>query len=100
MGRPAVRGSGHHEHRAEQLTNRLAKLGPTFIKLAQLLSARADILPEPYLSEISKLQDQVPPDSVHRIREVIEAELGEPIEELFEDFQEKPDADHFQNNHL
>ena len=92
MGRPAVRGSGHHEHRAEQLTNRLAKLGPTFIKLAQLLSARADILPEPYLSEISKLQDQVPPDSVHRILEVIEAELGEPIEELFEDFQEKPDA--------
>jgi len=92
VGLPAVRDVGHHEHRAEQLRNRLAKLGPTFIKLAQLLSARADILPEPYLSEISKLQDQVPPDPVHRVMEVIEAELGAPIEELFEDFQEEPDA--------
>jgi predicted unusual protein kinase regulating ubiquinone biosynthesis (AarF/ABC1/UbiB family) len=92
FGRRAVRAPGHHERRAVSLTNRLAKLGPTFIKLAQLLSSRADILPEPYLSEISKLQDRVPPDPVTGIRDVIESELGRPIAELFEDFQDEPEA--------
>jgi predicted unusual protein kinase regulating ubiquinone biosynthesis (AarF/ABC1/UbiB family) len=92
FGRRAVRASGHHERRAARLTARLAKLGPTFIKLAQLLSSRADILPEPYLSEISKLQDRVPPDPAAGIRKVIESELGKPITELFEDFQDEPEA--------
>jgi predicted unusual protein kinase regulating ubiquinone biosynthesis (AarF/ABC1/UbiB family) len=92
FGRPAVRSPEHHERRAVRLTRRLAKLGPTFVKLAQLLSSRADILPEPYLSEISKLQDQVPPDPTDAIRAVIERELGAPISELFEDFQDVPEA--------
>ncbi|MGE0792398.1 MAG: ABC1 kinase family protein [Sandaracinaceae bacterium] len=92
FGRPAERGPGHHERRAERLTARLARLGPTFIKLAQLLSSRADILPEPYLSQISTLQDQVPPDPAERIRAVIEHELGKPISELFEEFQDAPEA--------
>jgi predicted unusual protein kinase regulating ubiquinone biosynthesis (AarF/ABC1/UbiB family) len=92
FGRPAERASGHHQRRAVRLTNRLAKLGPTFIKLAQLLSARADILPEPYLSEISRLQDRVPPDPAQLIRQVIESELGEPVENVFESFQDEPEA--------
>lgn len=92
FGRGAVRAPGHHERRAEKLTARLAKLGPTFIKLAQLLSSRADILAEPYLSQISKLQDRVPPDPAPRIRAVIEHELGKPVAELFEDFQDVPEA--------
>jgi predicted unusual protein kinase regulating ubiquinone biosynthesis (AarF/ABC1/UbiB family) len=92
FGQAAKRPPGHHERRAERLTARLAKLGPTFIKLAQLLSARADILREPYLSQVSKLQDQVPPDPAPRIREVIERELGRPVGELFEDFQDVPEA--------
>lgn len=92
FGRPAARGAGHHERRAVRLTARLAELGPTFIKLAQLLSARADILPEPYLSEISKLQDQVPPDPAASIRAVIESELERPISELFEEFRDEPEA--------
>jgi len=92
FGRPAMRSPAHHARRAERLTGRLAKLGPTFIKLAQLLSSRADILPEPYLSEISKLQDQVPPDRADRIRAVIEKELGAPVTELFQDFQDAPEA--------
>jgi predicted unusual protein kinase regulating ubiquinone biosynthesis (AarF/ABC1/UbiB family) len=62
------------------------------VKLAQLLSSRADILPEPYLSEISKLQDQVPADPADRIRAVIERELGAPISELFESFEDVPEA--------
>ena len=92
FGRPALRTPARHERRAARLSARLANLGPTFIKIAQLLSARADILPEPYLSEIGKLQDQVPPDPAVRIREVIETELGAPVAELFMDFQDEPIA--------
>lgn len=92
FGRPTRRAPGHHERRAERLKTRLAKLGPTFIKIAQLLSARADILPEPYLTEIGKLQDQVPPDPADAIRRVVESELGAPIADLFDEFLDKPEA--------
>jgi predicted unusual protein kinase regulating ubiquinone biosynthesis (AarF/ABC1/UbiB family) len=92
FGRPAVRTPEHHQRRAERLTARLAVLGPTFIKLAQLLSSRADILPEPYLSAIGKLQDQVPADPSDAIRRVIEGELGAPTSELFDAFDDTPVA--------
>jgi predicted unusual protein kinase regulating ubiquinone biosynthesis (AarF/ABC1/UbiB family) len=92
FGRPAPRTPEQHERRAEKLSTRLAGLGPTFIKIAQLLSARADILPEPYLSEIGKLQDRVPPDPSDAIRRVIEQELGAPVAELFEEFIDQPEA--------
>src|SRR5688572_134675 len=92
FGRGARRTPEHHARRAEKLTARLAALGPTFIKLAQLLSARADILPEPYLSQVSKLQDRVPAHPSPMIREVIERELGKPVSELFEEFRDVPDA--------
>jgi predicted unusual protein kinase regulating ubiquinone biosynthesis (AarF/ABC1/UbiB family) len=90
FGRPAVRSPEHHARRAARLSDRLADLGPTFIKIAQLLSARADILPEPYLSEIGKLQDRVPPDPADAIRRVIESELGAPTADLFESFDDTP----------
>jgi predicted unusual protein kinase regulating ubiquinone biosynthesis (AarF/ABC1/UbiB family) len=90
FGAPPRRTREHHTRRAERLTKRLAELGPTFIKLAQLLSARADILPEPYLSAIGTLQDQVPPDASDAIRRVVEAELGMPIADVFETFEDEP----------
>ena len=62
FGRPVRRTAEDHRKRAERLTARLARLGPTFIKLAQLFSSRADILPEPSLSVIGRLQDQLPAD--------------------------------------
>jgi len=92
LGRPVHRTAEHHRRRAEKLTARLAKLGPTFIKLAQLFSSRADILPEPYLSEIGKLQDQVPPDRPEDIVRVLEEELGGRVDDLFQDFQREPVA--------
>ncbi len=92
FGRPARRTQEHHARRAARLSRRLAGLGPTFIKLAQLFSARADLLPEPYLSEIGKLQDQVPPHPPAEIMRVIEDELGKPVGELFEDFEREPMA--------
>ncbi len=92
FGRPAARSADHHARRADRLSARLAALGPTFVKLAQLLSARADILPEPYLSAIGRLQDQVPPDPAAEIRAVIEREFGAPVPEIFEAFHDEPVA--------
>ncbi len=92
LGRPVRRTAEHHRRRAERLTARLARLGPTFIKLAQLFSSRADILPEPYLSEIGKLQDQVPPDRPEDVIRVIESELEARVDDLFQDFEREPVA--------
>jgi predicted unusual protein kinase regulating ubiquinone biosynthesis (AarF/ABC1/UbiB family) len=92
FGMPANRTLEHHRRRAERLTTVIAALGPTFIKLAQVFSARADILPEPYLGSVGRLQDQVPPDPFEDICRVIEAELGRPVEEVFTDLEPEPVA--------
>jgi predicted unusual protein kinase regulating ubiquinone biosynthesis (AarF/ABC1/UbiB family) len=92
LGRPAARSAQHHQKRAERLTERLAGLGPTFVKLAQLLSSRADILPEPYLSAIGRLQDQVPADPASEIRKVVEEEFHQPVPDVFEFFDDTPVA--------
>jgi len=92
LGRGAERSAEHHARRARRLADTIGGLGPTFIKLAQLLSARADIFPEPYLTEISRLQDQVPPDPVEEIVAVVEEELGRPLGEVFPDFDPEPIA--------
>ena len=84
LGGPPKRTDAFHKARAERLTRTLAELGPTFIKLAQVLGVRADILPEPYLSTLATLTDQVPPLASGVAEEVIRAELGKPVEELFE----------------
>ena len=90
VGSPARRTERHHQRRAERLVARLAKLGPTFIKLGQLMSARADIFPEPYLTAIGTLHAQAPPDPTDQIIAVIERELGRPVDEIFDEF----DANH------
>ena len=92
LGRPARRTPEQHQARARRMTHALASLGTTFIKLAQLLSARADIFPEPYLSEIRTLQDQVPPDDPEAVIAVVEAELGQTVDEAFEAFDREPVA--------
>ena len=92
VGSPVRRTERHHQRRAEKLVARVAKLGPTFIKLGQLMSARADIFPEPYLTAISALQDQAPPDHPDQIIAVIERELGRPVDEVFDEFEREPAA--------
>ncbi len=86
IGRPAPRSAAHHERRANALAGAIATLGPTFIKLAQIFSARADLFPEPYLSAIGTLQDQVPPVPLSEARTVVEKELGLPLGEVFQRF--------------
>lgn len=92
IGRPASRRPGHHAGRAERLATAVADLGPTFIKLAQVLSARADLIREPYFSAIGTLQDQVPPISGDGALEVVEAALGRPADEVFDSFEPRPIA--------
>ena len=92
VGGPSTRRPGHHDRRAQRLASSVAGLGPTFIKLAQLFSARADLLPEPYLAAIGTLQDQVPPIQGDGARTVIEAEIGRPVSEIFESFDAEPIA--------
>src|SRR4029079_5392778 len=90
FGRPARRDEAHHRRRAERLTRTLAELGPTFIKLEQVLRGRADILPEPYLGAIAQLTDQVPPLSPGVAEQVIAGELGAPAERIFARFDSTP----------
>ena len=61
------------------------ELGPSYIKLGQWLSSRADLLPLPYLEELSKLQDEVPPAEFSKVEPIIESEIGK-IKETFESF--------------
>ena len=90
FGAPARRAPGVHERRAERLTATIAGLGPTFIKLAQVFAARADILPEPYLTSIGTLTDSVPPLAPGVAERVIEEELGQPLGAIFERFETAP----------
>ena len=90
VGRPRTVSAEQHARRAARLTATVAALGPAFIKLAQVFAARADILPEPYLSEVGKLTDRVPPMPVEAIREVIERELAAPVASVFERFDAEP----------
>ena len=68
----------------------LEELGPTFIKLGQLLSTRQDIVPADVIEELKKLQDRIPPVAPEEIMAQIHSELGYPVEELFEHFEETP----------
>jgi ubiquinone biosynthesis protein len=77
---------------AERMRLALEELGPTFIKLGQLLSTRPDILSKNYIDEFSKLQDQVPGFSFDRVRAQVREELGDEIEALFHSFCEVPIA--------
>ena len=68
----------------------LQDLGPSFIKLGQIASTRADLLPAELLVELKKLQDDVPAVPFADVREVVESSLGESLEKLFVRFDEKP----------
>ncbi|HEY5735543.1 MAG TPA: AarF/ABC1/UbiB kinase family protein [Nitrosopumilus sp.] len=69
---------------ARKVLDTFISLGPVYIKLGQWLSSRADILPQPYLEELSKLQDSVPPAPFDQVKPIIEKELG-PINEKFDE---------------
>ena len=68
----------------------LEDLGPSFVKLGQIMSTRPDLIPDDILVELKKLQDDVPPEPFEAIREQVERELGCPLEDMFDSFDETP----------
>ncbi|MBE0466183.1 MAG: AarF/ABC1/UbiB kinase family protein [Candidatus Desulforudis sp.] len=75
---------------AERVRLVLEELGPAFIKLGQILSTRGDLLAKDYIEELEKLQDDVPPVPYAEISRVVERELGQPLEDLFDGFDPHP----------
>jgi predicted unusual protein kinase regulating ubiquinone biosynthesis (AarF/ABC1/UbiB family) len=80
------RMSERHRRRAIKFREAALKMGGVLIKLGQFLSTRADLMPEEYIEELGKLQDQVPAVSYEEIKQVIEEEFGKPVEEVFSEF--------------
>ncbi len=70
----------------------LQELGPTFIKLGQILSTRPDLIPPEYIEELKKLQSEATPISFQEVKEQIESALKKPLDKLFAEFDEKPMA--------
>ncbi len=76
--------------KAEELAADLQKLGPTFIKLGQLLSTRADFLPPAYIAALTKLQDSIDPFSFGEVESIVSAELGFRLSKGFASFESQP----------
>ena len=85
---PAVKGPTV----PERLRMAFAELGPSFIKLAQLLSARPDLITTQFANEFKKLQDKVPPFQVAEAKRIIEEETHLAIDKIFSDFRDEPIA--------
>ena len=82
--------SPEHRTQPEQLRLALEELGPTFMKLGQMLSIHADLLPPEYQREFSKLQDAAPTVPIENVHEMITTELGQPLEHSFASFDATP----------
>ena len=93
---PFHRGAFGHEVRAERYRTPehvrllLEQLGPTFIKLGQLLSTRPDLIPADYIDELVKLQDAAPPVDAEVVRSTIRTELGQDPDQRFREFDSRP----------
>ena len=88
---PGTAKNGDHATKlGERVRLVLQDLGPSFIKLGQIMSTRPDLIPEEVVMELKKLQDDVPPAPFEDIRAQIEAELGRDLAEVYETFHEKP----------
>ena len=81
--------TANYDRNARRALNAFVSLGPIYIKLGQWLSSRADILPQPYMEALAKLQDDVPAAPFEKVRPIIEKELG-PVSEVFESVETIP----------
>lgn len=76
--------------RSERVRMALEELGPTFVKMGQILSTRPDLIPVEFIQELSKLQDDVPPFPFSQVRQIVESELKSPMGAMFQEFKEAP----------
>jgi len=81
---------GDAREKAKAFKERLVELGPAYIKLGQILSTRPDLLPKPYIEELTHLQDDVPPMQLAEVEQCIEDELHARISKLFASFDTEP----------
>jgi predicted unusual protein kinase regulating ubiquinone biosynthesis (AarF/ABC1/UbiB family) len=91
-GAPLPRSAAFHARRAERLAATVAALGPSFVKLAQVFAARADIIPEPYLSALGALLDRVPAAPWSDVAAGIERSYGRPVDAIFQAVDREPVA--------
>lgn len=80
----------HQREDAAALSEDLEELGPTFVKVGQLLAGRADLLPEAYLDALRRLHDKVEPFGFDEVKRIVEEELDRPIEEAYATFSREP----------
>lgn len=78
--------------KAGELASDLEKLGPTFVKLGQLLSTRVEMMPQAYLEALARLQDKVEPFSFDEVEKIVASELGVRLSKAFSDFESAPMA--------
>lgn len=80
------------EHSPEELVEDLKQMGPTYVKLGQLLSTRPDMLPQPYLDALANLQDDVESVAYHEVEQLFREEIGDRISKAFKSFNKEPMA--------
>lgn len=78
------------QSRAQRLRLALIKLGPLFVKFGQVLSTRPDLLPADIVTELAKLQDQVPPFSTREVKNILSVAYTQPLTEIFAEFEWQP----------
>ncbi|HJT44641.1 MAG TPA: AarF/UbiB family protein [Chthoniobacterales bacterium] len=78
--------------KAEELADDLEKLGPTFVKLGQLLSTRVELMPQVYIEALTRLQDKVAPFGFAEVEHIVSSELGVRIAKAFSEFESEPTA--------
>jgi predicted unusual protein kinase regulating ubiquinone biosynthesis (AarF/ABC1/UbiB family) len=76
----------------EQLADDLEAMGPTYVKLGQILASRPDILPQAYIEALTRLQDKVKPFPYEQVEEIVEADIGARVSKLFQRFDPTPIA--------
>ena len=74
----------------EEMRTTLEDLGPTYVKIGQIMSSRSDLLPESYCRELEKLRTNVKPLDAAEVRAIIEAETGRPVSEIYSEFRDEP----------
>jgi ubiquinone biosynthesis protein len=89
---PDEAASAEDSAKPAQLAADLEAMGPTYVKLAQILSSRSDILPLPYAQALGRLQDRVKPFPFSEVEKIVAAELGVRISKAFSSFEEQPIA--------
>ncbi len=84
-----TRTAGPGDAAPEQLADDLEAMGPTYVKLGQVLAGRADLLPEAYLKALARLQDKVKPFAYAEVEQIVCTELGVKISKAFANFEPK-----------